>query len=123
MNPYSERRPLDLTPAAYEDWATYEAEDAYAERPTARPSVEEHHVCMCCDTLTVQDTHVCLSCQRHSAEWAALAADPDALTEMRNASRRATAGRRRVDPWPEWRAGLEKLRNSPKPVLNERPPF
>lgn len=92
---------MTLTELDVKAWGVYEAENAaargeYARRPSARPHVAGHFLCLCCDILTTQPSLICLSCQAASGEWAALAADPVAIADLRRANKRMPRQLRRV---------------------------
>ena len=90
-----------LTDLDRKAWDRYEAEAAraaeeYATRPAARPHIHGLYLCLCCDILTEHPSTICLACQSWSPEWAALAADPDALLEIRRANKRMSRRERRA---------------------------
>lgn len=92
---------LDFTALDEKAWAIYEkanaaAKEEYVRRPSARPHVAGHFLCLCCDILTEQPSSICLSCQELSPGWAELAADPIAIAELRRANKRMPTQLRRV---------------------------
>lgn len=102
MTGFNARDPLNkslhLTPTDVAAWDEYEtaakkAQVEYVRRPSAKPRIDGLTHCLACATLTSQ-FGVCLSCQIRDPEWRAIAADHDAIVEIRRAD--LFSGRR----WP-----------------------